>query len=67
MSKDNLILIILTTLLVTMLVSIYFINDKLNLITYTNTKCQLDREQMILDALLPLTAPIVEEPKRGKK
>ena len=58
MNKDTLTVILLTLILSILLCSMYFINEKISLLVYANTKSLLEREQLVIEATIPYTGGV---------
>lgn len=66
MNRDSFLMLLLGMILMAVCSSAYFLSRQMQLIQYTNIKMQLERDDAVLTALMPLTCPVVEEKKGGK-
>jgi uncharacterized membrane protein YciS (DUF1049 family) len=67
MTKDSMTMLLIGLILGVLLTGLYLISSQVRLIQYTTLKMQLDNQQMIVEALLPLTCPIDEKKAVIKK
>lgn len=67
MSKENATMLLLGCILGILLTGLYLISSQIRLIQYTTLKMALDTQQMVTDALLPLTLPVAEPVKKSLK
>ena len=67
MTRESFTMLLLGLILGVLITGLYLISSQIRIIQYTTLKMNLESQQIIVEALLPLTAPVVEEKKRGIK